>query len=60
MNTLILPAKGEKLYQISRNIKGVKTLDPKALNVYDLLKYRQILIEKESVALIEKHYNVTK
>jgi large subunit ribosomal protein L4 len=60
MNALILPAKGGKIYQISRNIKGVKALDPKALNVYDLLKHRQILIEKEAVALIEKHYNVTK
>ena len=60
MNTLILPAKGGKIFQISRNLKGVKTLDPKALNVYDLLRYRQIIIEKGSVDLIEKHYNVAK
>ncbi len=60
MNALLVPAKGGKIYQISRNIKGVKALDPKALNVYDLLRYRQIVIEKEAVGLIEKHYNVAK
>ncbi len=57
MGSLILPVSNPNIYRASRNIKGVKTLDARALNVYDLLKYKQIIIEKGALDLMDKHYN---
>ncbi|MCL4405141.1 MAG: 50S ribosomal protein L4 [Patescibacteria group bacterium] len=56
VNALIVPTSNRKTYQIIRNIDGAKVLDPEALNVYDLLKYKQIVIEKGAIPLITKHY----
>jgi len=55
---LIIPSPDNKhVYVASRNIQGVKSLDAKSLNVYDLLRYKNILLEKDAIGEIEKHYN---
>ncbi|OGY58597.1 MAG: 50S ribosomal protein L4 [Candidatus Colwellbacteria bacterium RIFCSPHIGHO2_02_FULL_45_17] len=60
-NFLIIPNTTSKnLYQASRNLKTVKSLDPRSLNVYDLLKYKQILVEKNAVEEMDKHYHAVK
>lgn len=57
-NALIIPAVSNKnVYQASGNIPKVKSLDPRSLNVYDLLKYKNILVEKDAVAAIDSHYH---
>jgi large subunit ribosomal protein L4 len=56
LSALIIPASGVGIYRASRNLKQVKSLDPRALNVYDLLKYKRVLIEREAVPLMEAHY----
>jgi len=57
-SALIVPSTSNKnVYRASSNIPKVKSLDPKSLNVYDLLRYKQILIEKEAVAAINDHYH---
>jgi len=57
-NALIVPSSSNKnIYRASSNIQKVKSLDPKSLNVYDLLKYKNILIEKDAVASINDHYH---
>ncbi|MBI2010982.1 MAG: 50S ribosomal protein L4 [Candidatus Colwellbacteria bacterium] len=60
-NVLLIPDSGNKnIYGVSRNLEKVKSLNPKSLNVYDLLKYKNILVEKEAVSEIEKHYHAVK
>ncbi|MBI4193368.1 MAG: 50S ribosomal protein L4 [Candidatus Colwellbacteria bacterium] len=41
----------------ARNIPGVKNLDPKSLNVYDVLRHKRVLIEREAVQAIDAHYH---
>jgi len=58
---LIIPARENKfIYKASKNLQNVKSLDSKSLNVYDLLRYKNILIEKKAIEEIDKHYNVIK
>ncbi len=57
-NALIIPAVDNKnIYRASANIPKIKSIGPKSLNVYDLLRYKNILLEKEAVATIENHYH---
>jgi large subunit ribosomal protein L4 len=44
----------EALRRASRNIPGALVLPVEGLNVYDILRSRHVLIEKESIALIEQ------
>lgn len=44
----------------SYNLDKVKALDPKSLNVYDLLRYKHIFVEKDAVPIIEAHYHAVK
>jgi len=58
---LIIPnTENKNVYQASRNLDKVKSLDPRSLNAYDLLKYKQILVEKDAVEEIDKHYHAVK
>jgi len=60
-SVLIIPNTSNKnVYQASRNLEKVKSLDPRSLNAYDLMKYKQILLEKEAVEEIDKHYHAVK
>ena len=57
INVLIIPAKENKEAFLSgRNIKNVKVLSPESLNIYDCLKYKYIVLEKDAVSQITKHY----
>lgn len=58
---LIIPNGGNKnVYLASRNLEKVKSLDPKSLNSYDLLKYKQVILEKDAIEEIDKHYHAIK
>ena len=58
---LIIPSPDNKnVYIASQNIQGVKSLDARSLNVYDLLRYKSILLEKDAIDEIEKHYHAIK
>jgi len=58
---LIIPSVDNKdIYRASRNIDKVKALDPRSLNVEDVLKYKNILVEKSAVEEIDKHYHAIK
>ncbi len=48
--TLLIPAVGNKdIFRASANIQKVKALDPQSLNVEDLLRFKNILIDREAV-----------
>ncbi|NLI82575.1 MAG: 50S ribosomal protein L4 [Deltaproteobacteria bacterium] len=51
---LVLPHPDETVEKSARNIPHVKVLRSEGLNVYDLLKYRNLLLTRESVARLEE------
>lgn len=53
---LIIPAAKNNIHRMVSNIKNVDAISPQSLNVYDLLKAKNIIIEKEAVSEIEKNY----
>lgn len=54
---LLIPAKENKdLYTAARNLARVGVLNPESLNVYDLLKYRRILLDQGAIEILTKHY----
>lgn len=50
----VLPGKDETLFRSSRNIPSVKSIMVNYLNVVDLLKYRDIVFLKASIAKLEE------
>lgn len=53
---LVLGEKDEKVILSARNIPDVRTSMFNALNVYDILKYGNLVITKDAVAKIEEVY----
>ncbi len=52
--TLLIPVTGNKdIFRASANIQKVKALDPRSLNVTDLLRFKNILIDREAVTGIK-------
>lgn len=58
---LIIPAITNKnIYRATNNLPKVSALDPRTLNIRDILLYKQILIEKEAIPLFETTYRHAK
>ena len=54
-NVLIVSdKKNENLELSSRNVPGVKVLRTEGLNVYDILKYRNLILAESSIEVIER------
>ena len=53
---IILADKNENVYLSSRNIEGVKTIQLNMINVFDLLKYNNLVLPLETVKKIEEVY----
>ncbi len=53
---IVLAEKNENVLMSSRNIKGVKTILLNNINVYDLLKYNNLVLPLETVKKIEEVY----
>lgn len=55
--TLIVVAEtNENVYKSARNIPGVSVVPVNNINVYDILKYENLMITKEAVSKIEEVY----
>jgi large subunit ribosomal protein L4 len=55
MNGLLVPTLNNKnIFRASANIKNIKSELAASLNVYDVIKYKTILIEKDAVAKINE------
>lgn len=50
---IVTDAKNENLEKSSRNVPGIKVLRADGLNVYDILKYNQLLLLEPSIKGIE-------
>ncbi|GAB4294369.1 MAG: 50S ribosomal protein L4 [Myxococcota bacterium] len=55
-SSLIVDKKNENLLLSARNLKGVKVLYPEGLNVYDILKFKTLILTEESAKQIEKRF----
>ena len=53
---IVLPEKNENVQKSARNIEGVKTSLVNTINVYDLLKYRNLVITLDTVKKLEEVY----
>ena len=53
---ILLPEKNETVQKSARNIEGVKTTLVNTINVYDLLKYKNLVITLDTVKKIEEVY----
>lgn len=52
----VLDRSDENVILSARNIEGVKTSSTGAINVYDILKYKNLVLTKAAVAAIEEVY----
>jgi large subunit ribosomal protein L4 len=56
-STLLIPAiSGKNIHRAIVNIKNVGAIGPHSLNVHDLLRYKNIILEKEAAEEINEHY----
>ena len=53
---VMLPEKNENVQKSSRNIEGVKTTLVNTINVYDLLKYNNLVVTLDTVKKLEEVY----
>lgn len=53
---IMLPEKNENVQKSARNIEGVKTTLVNTLNVYDLLKYKKLVVTLDAVKKLEEVY----
>lgn len=53
---IIVPENNDKVLYSSRNIKGVKTIAMNSINVYDLLKYNNLILPLDTVKKLEEVY----
>ena len=53
---IVLPEKNETVERAAANIPGVKTTQVGTLNTYEVLKYKKLILTKDSVAKIEEVY----
>ena len=45
------------VFRASANLQKAKAIDAASLNIYDIMNHANLLLEKESIAVIEKHYH---
>ena len=53
---IVLPEKNDNVYMSARNIEGVKTIVLNNINVFDLLKYTNLILPLDTVKKIEEVY----
>ena len=53
---IVLPESNENVERAARNIEGVKTTLVGTLNVYEILKYKSLVLTEASVKKIEEVY----
>ncbi len=53
---VVTKGKDDKVVLSGRNIEGVKMIPTNTINVYDILKYKKLILTKEAVEAIEEVY----
>ncbi|MDR3581893.1 MAG: 50S ribosomal protein L4 [Candidatus Pacebacteria bacterium] len=55
---LVSDTANKNLFRAASNLEKTKVLSADSLNIYDVLNYKNLFIDKEVVASIEKHYKI--
>ena len=56
-DVLLVPAGTNAIvFRASSNLQKAKAIDATSLNIYDIVNHKNLLLEKDSIAAIEKHY----
>lgn len=53
---IVLPESNQNVFMSSRNIEGVKTITANNINVFDLLKYTNLILSVDTVKKLEEVY----
>ena len=53
---IMLPEKNENVQKSARNIEGVKTISANNINIFDLLKYSNLILPVDTVKKLEEVY----
>ncbi len=53
---IVLPENNKNVYMSTRNIEGVKTIAANNINVFDLLKYTNLILSVDTVKKLEEVY----
>ncbi len=53
---VVLPASNEVVQKSARNIQNVKTGSVNTINVYDLLKYKKLVLTVDAIKKLEEVY----
>jgi len=53
---IMIPEKDEKVQKSARNIEGVRTISVSTINVFDLLKYKNLIVTVDTVKKLEEVY----
>lgn len=53
---IVLDTNDKTIIKSANNIEGVKTVGVNTINVYDLIKYKKIVVTKEAIKMIEEVY----
>ena len=53
---IMIPEKNEIIQKSARNIEGVRTISVSTINVFDLLKYKNLILTVDTVKKLEEVY----
>ncbi len=53
---IVLPENNQNVYMSSRNIEGVKTITANNINIFDLLKYTNLILSVDTCKKLEEVY----
>lgn len=53
---IITAVSNENVYKSGRNVEGIQVMPVNNINVYDLLKYDNLIITKDAVSMLEEVY----
>jgi large subunit ribosomal protein L4 len=53
---IMIPEKNENVQKSARNIEGVRTISVSTINVFDLLKYKNLVLTVDTVKKLEEVY----
>ena len=53
---IVLPVSDEKVQKSARNLEGVRTTSVSTINVYDLLRYKKLVLTVDSIKKLEEVY----
>ena len=56
-SVLLIPSRAKRdIHRATANIKSADAISPLSLNVYDILRHKHIMIEKDAVLEIDRHF----